>query len=105
MARLVICECPVCAADSAAPAHKYLIWECTTRDRRFFTFTCLSCGTPVAKDCPPTVEKVLVAEGVPRKLFALPLEVDDLQRRNPVPLSADDQLDLMLAISAWGVAS
>ena len=105
LARLVLCECPRCAQNSSAPAHKYLIWECTTRDRRFFTFTCTQCGTPVAKECPPVIEKLLVAEGVPRRLFALPLEMDDPERRDPRPLSVDDQLDLSLAIAEWGVAS
>lgn len=105
MARMVICECPVCAADSRAPAHHYLIWVCTTRNHKFFTFTCQKCGTPVAKDCPPVIENLLAAEGVPRKLYAQPLEVDDPQRRDRRPLSVDDALDLSLAISAWGVAS
>ena len=105
MAKTVIAECPVCAADSAAPAHHYLIWVCTTRDRKFFTFTCQKCGTPVAKDCPPVIESLLSSSGVPRKLYALPLEMNDPQRRDPRPLSIDDRLDLALAISEWGVAS
>lgn len=106
MAKTVIAECPVCAADSAAPPHKYLMWECTTNKRPlFFTFTCTHCGTPVAKDCPPIIESLLTANGVPRRLYALPLEMNDPQRRDPRPLSIDDQLDLALAISEWGVAS
>jgi hypothetical protein len=105
MARKIAVECPVCAANSAAPPHKYLIWVCTTRDHKFFTFTCQECGTPVAKRCPPVVEALLTAEGVARKLYAQPKEIDDPQRRDQRPLSVDDQLDLSLAISEWGVAS
>ena len=102
---MVEAQCPACGRNVKRPATEFVLWLCMSRpDRNFYTFTCPACGTPVAKRCDRVVEKLLSRVGVRRRPYRLPLEIDDPQRANPLPLSPDDHLDLLNEIAAWDAA-
>lgn len=95
-------RCPNCEQATKIPVHHVRLNRCTNRKGRdYYSWRCPNCDTPVAKPADLHIVALLTAAGVASLLYALPLELDDPQRKGAAPLTIDDALDFTLALQAW----
>lgn len=97
-------RCPMCALQTAVPAHKVRIYRCTNRsDSDFYAWVCPECDEPVTRRADVASACLLIAAGVPTVLYGWPGEAEDAAR-TARPWAAYEADDLALDIAALETA-
>lgn len=103
MPRSVRVICQDCGGVSVPEGHIQL-YVCQSRpELSHYTFRCTSCNTDRVREASTREVQMLMGYGFTAYAYEPDAELFDPARRNPLPLTEDDYLDLILDINAWGV--